>query len=144
MTEVVVKYKACSLDEMEKVVSTFATVFPEPVVVLMDAAMGCGKTTFVNAFAKMKGVDESSSPTFALVNEYKGNEGCEILHFDLYRLNDQRELMDIGFDEYLDRSAYIFIEWPELARPWINFPHVELTIEMNDQCREIQWKYVQA
>lgn len=140
----VVKYEACTLDEMEQVVNAFANMFTKPVVVLMDAQMGCGKTTFVNAFARMKGVEESSSPTFSLVNEYKGNEGCEILHFDLYRLRDQRELMDIGFDEYLDRQAYIFIEWPELARSWIDFPHVALTIEMHQQCRIIQWKYIQA
>ncbi|MFI5172525.1 MAG: tRNA (adenosine(37)-N6)-threonylcarbamoyltransferase complex ATPase subunit type 1 TsaE [Chitinophagales bacterium] len=80
--------------------------------------MGAGKTTFIKECCNILGVDENtSSPTFAIVNEYIGTE--KIYHFDLFRINNIDELKNIGFDEYLDDEAYIFIEWPQLVEPMI-------------------------
>lgn len=78
-------------------------------------AMGAGKTTLIKAMCRCLGVaDNTSSPTFAIVQEYHGKS--TIYHFDLYRLNSVNELTDLGFEEYLEKSnAYIFIEWPEIA-----------------------------
>ena len=75
--------------------------------------MGAGKTTLIKELCLELGVEENtSSPTFAIVNEYVGKE--KIYHFDLFRINSTDELQHIGFDEYLDNDAYIFIEWPQL------------------------------
>ena len=79
------------------------------------APMGAGKTTLIKALVKeLCGTDNVSSPTFGLVNEYENKTG-ELLgyHFDFYRLNDETEAMDMGLEDYLNRSAWVFMEWPE-------------------------------
>ncbi len=78
--------------------------------------LGAGKTTLIKGFCTALGVaDQTSSPSFAIVNEYRGAAGEPVYHFDLYRLRDAGELEGIGFEEYVDSGAYCFIEWPELA-----------------------------
>ena len=80
---------------------------------LFYGQMGAGKTTLINALCKQLGVtDNTSSPTFAIVNEYRSRNGS-IFHFDFYRLKNQAEALDIGFEEYIDSGNYCFIEWPE-------------------------------
>ncbi|MHA7059163.1 tRNA (adenosine(37)-N6)-threonylcarbamoyltransferase complex ATPase subunit type 1 TsaE [Aquimarina sp. M1] len=80
---------------------------------LFDAEMGVGKTTLIKEICKQLGVkDTISSPTYSLVNEYKGTNDT-IYHFDFYRIHDEEEAYDIGFEEYLDTNAWIFIEWPD-------------------------------
>jgi tRNA threonylcarbamoyladenosine biosynthesis protein TsaE len=76
--------------------------------------LGAGKTTLIKGFCESLGVkDHTSSPSFAIVNEYRGSE--PVYHFDLFRLRDASEIEGIGFSEYVDSGAYCFIEWPELA-----------------------------
>ena len=82
--------------ELEAVVDQFIADFPSPVTVRMDAEMGAGKTTFINCFCRKKGIEESSSPTFSIVNEYRGNDGHTIYHFDLYRL-----ILHLGFMDWI-------------------------------------------
>ena len=83
---------------------------------LFNAPMGAGKTTLIKALAGNLGVlDVANSPTFSIVNEYVSTDNKSIYHFDLYRLNDEEEAYDMGLDEYFDRNAYCFVEWPEMA-----------------------------
>jgi tRNA threonylcarbamoyladenosine biosynthesis protein TsaE len=85
-------------------------------VFALHGDLGAGKTTLIKALCEALGVaDATSSPSFAIVNEYRMADQRPVYHFDLYRLRDARELLDIGFEEYLDSGAYCFIEWPELA-----------------------------
>ncbi len=84
-------------------------------VVCFYGPMGAGKTTLTKALVKeLGGSDEVSSPTFGIVNEYHLKSG-EVLayHFDFYRLNDETEALDLGFEDYLSQGVWIFIEWPE-------------------------------
>ena len=78
--------------------------------------MGAGKTTFVKAICEELGVEDViTSPTFAIVNEYRSDETSELIyHFDCYRLKDIREALDFGAEEYLYSGNYCFIEWPKL------------------------------
>lgn len=84
-------------------------------IVLFDAPMGTGKTTFIKALSKQLGItDMTSSPTFSIVNEYYSDTiNQRVYHFDLYRLNEEEEAYDMGMDEYLDSNNWCFIEWPE-------------------------------
>ncbi len=83
--------------------------------VLFYGDMGTGKTTLIKALVKNLGSsDDVSSPTFSIVNEYEAGNN-KIVHFDLYRIKDKMELMDIGFEEYVNSDDWVFIEWPELA-----------------------------
>lgn len=82
-------------------------------IVALNGQMGTGKTTFVQGLAKALGVkDEVTSPTFALINEYTG-ENCKICHMDAWRIDDLDELFEIGFFEYLNREWIVAVEWSE-------------------------------
>lgn len=126
-----------NLDEIDTVavqVLAFATLLAsrqEAKTILFNAPMGSGKTTLISAICRALGVKEAiSSPTFSIVNEYEGKD-TYVLHFDLYRLQKPAELQQLGFEDYLDRpNTYIFIEWPELAMPFLEEYHtVELKLK---------------
>lgn len=79
-----------------------------------EGEMGAGKTTLIKAICKTLGViDEVSSPTFSLVNEYKTNDGKTIYHFDFYRIKNIEEVFDIGYEDYFYNGNICLIEWPE-------------------------------
>ena len=104
-------------------------------VCLFDAPMGAGKTTFIKSICTYLGVSNAmSSPTYSIVNEYITHTNQLIFHFDLYRLTNSEELADIGFEEYLDKGDFIFIEWPELSLPFMNhYTKITLTLEGNNR-----------
>lgn len=90
-------------------------------VFLFDAPMGAGKTTFIKSLCNYLGVKDSmSSPTYSIVNEYHTNSNLKVFHFDLYRLKSIQELFELGFEDYFNSNCYVFIEWPELALPFLD------------------------
>ena len=83
-------------------------------VILFNGEMGVGKTTLIKELAKIIGVTEpTSSPTFSLVNEYQASNNQLVYHFDVYRLKNENEALDMGIDEYLYSGNWCFIEWAE-------------------------------
>lgn len=97
---------------------------------LFDAEMGVGKTTLIKEICKQLGVvDTISSPTYSLVNEYQGKNDT-IYHFDFYRIKQEDEAYDIGFEEYLDTDAWLFIEWPEKIANLLPNNSVKVKIEL--------------
>lgn len=81
--------------------------------ILFYGEMGTGKTTLIKSLVKLIGSnDDVSSPTFSIVNDYK-LKGNSIYHFDLYRINDDEEALNFGFEDYLSTSNWVFIEWPQ-------------------------------
>lgn len=100
-------------------------------VFALHGDLGAGKTTLIKGFCAALGVkDQASSPSFAIVNEYRSLDGSPVYHFDLYRLKHASELEGIGFEEYLDSGAYCFIEWPELAEGALPPDAVHLHLEV--------------
>ena len=96
--------------------------FSDRRVFALRGELGAGKTTLIKAMCAAMGVeDHTSSPSFAIVNEYHSPTAGPIYHFDLFRLKDPNELEGIGFREYLESGHYCFVEWPEIAR--ILLPH---------------------
>lgn len=68
----------------------------------LDGDLGVGKTVFTKGFAEGLGIDDDiTSPTFTIVNEYHSGR-IPFYHFDVYRIGDEDEMFDIGFDEYVD------------------------------------------
>lgn len=91
--------------------------------------MGTGKTTLVKSLVKTLGsTDNVSSPTFSLVNEYRADTD-KIFHFDFYRINHIEEALDMGFEEYLDQNARVFIEWPDIVLPLVPKSHTTINIK---------------
>ncbi len=111
--------------------------------------LGAGKTTLIKTICKELGVtDAGSSPTFSLVNEYKihsspmspsTREKKEevIFHFDLYRLKNENEIFDIGYEDYIFSNNYCFIEWPEKIEHLLPHDHIKVRIEVKDNQRII-------
>lgn len=86
-------------------------------IILFEGGMGAGKTTFIKEICAALGVQENvSSPTFALVNEYEGEKGHLVYHFDFYRIHDEKEALAIGALEYFDSGHWCLIEWPSKIR----------------------------
>jgi tRNA threonylcarbamoyladenosine biosynthesis protein TsaE len=82
-------------------------------VLLFYGEMGAGKTTLIKAICEQLGVTgATSSPTFAIVNEYHTAEG-PLYHFDFYRIKSEQEALDLGYEEYFYSGRYCFVEWPE-------------------------------
>lgn len=86
-------------------------------LVLLDGELGSGKTTLVRGVARALGAKEAvTSPTYAIMNEYTGP--VPIVHIDLYRLVSPEQLPEIGFEDYLDGSAIVLVEWPDRLGEW--------------------------
>ncbi|MDD2386238.1 MAG: tRNA (adenosine(37)-N6)-threonylcarbamoyltransferase complex ATPase subunit type 1 TsaE [Bacteroidales bacterium] len=103
--------------------------------------MGAGKTTFIKAICKELGVkDEVTSPSFAIVNEHKTKSNTIIYHFDLYRIEKLPELLDIGFEEYINSDAIIFIEWPQIAKNLLPETTINVNITVIEEKRCVEFK----
>ena len=101
--------------------------------------LGAGKTTYIKSICRELGVkDEMSSPSFSIVNEYKTAHGETLYHFDLYRLKNEAELIDIGWYDYLNEESSLFIEWPDKAENVMPEDAVYIQIEIEaDSTRKI-------
>ena len=105
-------FETNSEKETEQVGERFAASLSDGVVVAMYGELGSGKTAFVRGMARGMGISmRVSSPTFTIVNEYRGDR--ELIHFDMYRLNSGDELFDIGWEDYLNRGSVCAVEWSE-------------------------------
>ena len=108
--EVIIETISCSEEDTMNFAIASAEFLEPGNIVELIGELGAGKTFFVKSFCKYHGINESSSPSFAIVNEYTGD--IKIYHFDFYRLKKVRELLDIGFYDYInDDEAITFIEW---------------------------------
>lgn len=103
-------------------------------VVALRGEMGAGKTTLIRAVAEELGVeDQVTSPTFALVNQYEGGAGERLFHFDFYRIEDEREAFDLGYEEYFYSGDLCFVEWPEKIEGLLPEERVELRIHVEGE-----------
>ena len=101
-------------------------------IFLFYGEMGAGKTTLIKALCAQMGVSgNTSSPTFSIVNVYQGNNG-NIYHFDFYRLKDQTEALDMGYEEYFYSGDHCFIEWPEKIPDLLPEHHISIHISVID------------
>ena len=92
--------------------------------------MGVGKTTLIKAIAAVLGsVDDVSSPTFSIVNEYETCNGL-IYHFDLFRIKDIEEAYNFGIEDYFYSDHYKLIEWPEKIKPILSEPFDVINLEL--------------
>ena len=119
---------ANSPEEMEALGREAAEQVVPGTVIALVGGLGAGKTHWTKGFVAAVGSKaEVTSPTFGLVHEYPGGR-FPIFHFDFYRLTSAEELVELGWDEYLEAAGVVIAEWgdkfPELLPPtttWIHF-----------------------
>jgi tRNA threonylcarbamoyladenosine biosynthesis protein TsaE len=125
--------KITSLKGLEKTAKKLITEFSDQRIFAFYGKMGAGKTTFIQAICRHLGTtDNITSPTFALINEYKTPENNSLFHFDFYRIKDLEEVFDLGYEDYFYSGNYCFIEWPEKIEPLLPENVVEVKIEVDE------------
>lgn len=118
-----------SEEELPEVAEALLDALGDRRVVILRGEMGAGKTTLVRAVAEALGVeDQVTSPTFALVNHYRGAAGQSIYHFDFYRIERLAEAYDLGYEEYFYSGDLCLVEWPEKIEPLLPDDAVEVRI----------------
>ena len=106
-------YEVYDVEGTRKIALDFAKKLNCGDVVCMYGDLGAGKTEFVRQMAHTLGIkDYITSPTFTIVNEYKGD--IDLYHFDVYRIDDSDEMYEIGYEEYIDGDGICVIEWAQL------------------------------
>ncbi len=130
-------FSSVTLDVLPEVARDIITELGERRIVLFYGEMGSGKTTLIKEICRQLGVSASmSSPTFAIVNEYAASKG-KIYHFDLYRVKNLEECLDLGMEEYLYSGNYCFIEWPDMAKQILPGDAVKVFIEGSGEMRNV-------
>jgi tRNA threonylcarbamoyladenosine biosynthesis protein TsaE len=125
--------KINNLSEIHKAAGQFVAGMGNDKVFAFYGAMGAGKTTFIKAVCEELGVQETiTSPTFAIINEYRDSGGNSIYHFDFYRIQKLEEAFDFGYEDYFYSGNLCFIEWPELVEPLLPANTVRVCITGTD------------
>ena len=136
-------YRTRSEEETIALGERIARELPTRRVVLLIGNLGAGKTTLAKGLVSGLGAappDEVSSPTFTLIHEY----GCEsrVYHVDLYRLDEAREVANLGLEELFDREAIVLLEWGERFPQLLPPGRTEIRITVTkDQEREIEVRW---
>ena len=130
------------LGDLDRAAGEFLKAIGDNRIIAHYAPMGAGKTTFTTAICRRLGVSEDavSSPTFAIVNEYRTGNGEPMYHFDFYRITKTSEALDIGFYDYIDSGCLCIMEWPENIEDILPEETLAVKIDVNpDESRTLSW-----
>ena len=123
-----------SENQLFEVAKSILAAYPQERVFGFYGEMGAGKTTLIKEMCKALGVtDVTSSPTFAIINEYWTENGQPLYHFDFYRIDEPADASRVGFEEYLYSGHYCFIEWTEKVEEILQGDFIPVTIERVDE-----------
>ena len=132
--------KIQSLEHIHEAAREFIAALGDNTVFALYGKMGAGKTTFIKALCQELGVEDVvTSPTFAVINEYRSDIAGELIyHFDFYRIKKLEEVYDMGYEDYFYSGALCFIEWPELVEELLPGNTIKVTIEeLEDGSRKL-------
>jgi tRNA threonylcarbamoyladenosine biosynthesis protein TsaE len=120
--------------DTERLGAALAEALPPGTTIGLIGSLGAGKTRLVRAVAAALGVPETNvtSPTFVLVNEYRGGR-MNVFHFDTYRLKDDDEFLALGPEEYFDSPGLTFVEWSNRVADLLPLERVDITIEVTGE-----------
>jgi tRNA threonylcarbamoyladenosine biosynthesis protein TsaE len=132
-----------SINELKSAAKQLTEFAGAEKIFLFYGDMGAGKTTFIKSLCEKLGAREIvTSPTFSIVNEYQG-KGAKIYHFDFYRLKNQNEALDMGYEEYFYSGDYCFIEWPEKIAGLLPPHYIRIDIQvLSDKERRLTFEKI--
>ena len=123
-----------SEEELPQVAEAILAAMNNRTVVVFRGEMGAGKTTLIRESSlRWASTDTVTSPTFAIVNQYRGTNDRPIYHFDFYRIEDVREAYDFGYEEYFYSGELCLVEWPEKIESLLPEEIVTVHIALNDE-----------
>ncbi|MEI8202667.1 MAG: tRNA (adenosine(37)-N6)-threonylcarbamoyltransferase complex ATPase subunit type 1 TsaE [Bacteroidota bacterium] len=127
-----------NIDEIDGIVRNIFNTYPHERVFAFYGKMGSGKTTFIKKMCEQLGVEcNTSSPTFAIINDYPKVDRGSVYHFDFYRIKNQMDALDIGFEEYLYSGNYCLIEWSEKIENLLPDNHIRIDIDVTENEQRI-------
>ena len=132
------KLVSSSVEETKKLAIEFSKELRPGTVVAITGPLGSGKTVFIQGICQGLGVKHLvTSPSFIIINEYQG-EKFEVYHFDLYRLKNMQELINLGYEEYFYGPGVCLIEWAEKATQLLPENRIEINLRiLSENQREI-------
>jgi len=127
-----------SLNDLEQCANDLLDTYKDKRVFAFFGEMGAGKTTFIKQLCiKLNVIDETNSPTFAIINEYATSGKEYVYHADFYRIKDEEEAFQTGCLEYFDSGSYCFIEWPEMLGSLLPEEAVKVRINLDNNKRTL-------
>jgi len=137
------KLLSTSAEQTQKFAQDFAKKLTGNQILALDGELGSGKTTFVQGLAKGLNIDDNiTSPTFVIYKKYKtqNKKIKNFYHFDLYRIQDPQEILDLGFEEIInDPNSIIAIEWSEKIKDILPQNTIHINFEyINKDSRKIK------
>lgn len=125
--------------QLESFANKFAYEIRAPLVIWLEGDLGAGKTTFARALIGALGYKgRVKSPTYGLLEQYQMGL-LQVLHMDLYRINDPAELEFLGLADLLDEQTILLIEWPDKGGQWLPEPDFIFTFSYAVQGRDLHW-----
>lgn len=133
------KYISNSEKDTYKLAKRFEEKLHGGEIVVLNGDLGAGKTTFTKGLCKALGVTENvTSPTFTLMNIYKSGR-LNLYHFDMYRIEDESEALELGLDEFFNSNGVCMVEWADNIRKMIPKNHITINItKLSENSREFE------
>ena len=126
-----------SPEHTKKIAKKIARVLQAGDVLTLYGDLAAGKTTFTQGLSEYYHVEEAvTSPTFTLINEYHGD--LKIFHMDCYRLKNPKEIMYLGFEEYLEKQGIVLIEWPERIQEYLPDKAISIHFEIDQNIENVR------
>jgi len=128
-----------STDDLGAIAKKILKTYPDQRIFALYGIMGAGKTTLIKALCEVLDVEDiATSPSFAIVNQYRNSKKENIYHFDFFRIKRIEEVLDLGYEDYFFSGDYCFIEWPEKIEKLLpeNFVYIKI-VESEDNSTRI-------
>lgn len=131
------QFQINSLAELNLVVDELEQLISTQKIFILYGDLGSGKTTLIKTLLQRLDVQHVNSPTFSIINNYFSSTNGEIYHVDGYRIENEDEVENLGFQDIIDEDCLCFIEWPEKFLNFLPKNYVEIKIKVLDTQRII-------